>query len=672
MKKIYTLVLSLIIVCSMQAKNFYVSVNGDDSNSGSKSKPWRTPELSVKRALDYMRDNPNKSVQLIVCEGEYFIKQSITINGADINAPFTIMAESGKDVTFRADVDLNDWQKCNDAELRKLLGDDVADNVYQIDMKSLGITDFGEPNGTTNRVDLYCDGQRQILARWPNEGFTKAGSAMGVQPNKYQWLVADVKTSADGVMEYVDSRIDRWAEESEPCVFGYWHYDWSEGHHAIECIDAVSRQFFIRPPYHNYGYRSGCRFYGYNLLCELDVEGEYYINRKNGILYWYVPNLVDMSKSVITLSVSAPQYMFKVCDMDDFTLSGIDMQGSRGGGVEVLNSNRCLIYDCTIRQFAQRAIHIEGGVGNWVDNCTLENLGHDGIHLIGGNRKTLEPCNHKVTNSVVRNFSLYKRTYQPAIYTEGVGFLISNNLFTESSSSAMRIEANDCLIEYNQIFHVVTESDDQGGLDMFFNYALRGNVIRYNHWRDIRGATHYGSAGVRFDDIISGQVVYGNVFENIGGGHFGGVQIHGGKDNLIENNLFYNCSKAASFSQWSALSWDTKFNEPRHIKQVYENADIRSDVYLNRYPKLREPYASNLNRNVLRSNLLVKCLEMTSGDSGQNVIENNTMLSEEDSSHPISYYLQSDVLKQYGLAPIPFDKIGPHQNPDIKVNRKKR
>jgi hypothetical protein len=141
---------------------------------------------------------------------------------------------------------------------------------------------------------------------------------------------------------------------------------------------------------------------------------------------------------------------------------------------------------------------------------------------------------------------------------------------------------------------------------------------------------------------------------------------------LIENNLFYNCSKAASFSQWSALSWDTKFNEPRHIKQVYENADIRSDVYLNRYPKLREPYASNLNRNVLRSNLLVKCLEMTSGDSGQNVIENNTMLSEEDSSHPISYYLQSDVLKQYGLAPIPFDKIGPHQNPDIKVNRKKR
>ena len=105
MKKIYTLVLSLIIVCSMQAKNFYVSVNGDDSNSGSKSKPWRTPELSVKRALDYMRDNPNKSVQLIVCEGEYFIKQSITINGADINAPFTIMADAA---VKAADVDLID------------------------------------------------------------------------------------------------------------------------------------------------------------------------------------------------------------------------------------------------------------------------------------------------------------------------------------------------------------------------------------------------------------------------------------------------------------------------------------------------------------------------------------------------------------------------------------
>ncbi|MBO5660353.1 MAG: hypothetical protein J6R98_04880 [Bacteroidaceae bacterium] len=178
----------------------------------------------------------------------------------------------------------------------------------------------------------------------------------------------------------------------------------------------------------------------------------------------------------------------------------------------------------------------------------LENLGLDGIRLIGGNRHTLEPSNHKVTNTVVHNFSLYKRTYQPAIYVEGVGLTRSNNLFAESSSSAMRIEANECLIEYNQNFHVVTESDDQGGLDMFYNYALRGNVICYNHWRDIRGATHWGSAGVRFDDLISDQLVYGNVFENVGGGHFGGVQIHGGKDNLIENNLFYNCSKAVSFS----------------------------------------------------------------------------------------------------------------------------
>lgn len=670
MKKNCIFLLCLFLTMGLQAKNFYISTNGNDSNSGSKSKPWRTPKLAVERVLDYMRNNPDKHAQLIILGGEYYINEAIEIDGKGINAPLTICAEAGKDVIFRADIELKGWQKSGNPKLLELLGKDAMERIYQIDLKNLGVTDFGEPNGTKNRVDFYADGKRQILARWPNEGFTKAGEAMGTTKNKYVWWGANAKTSADGIMGYIDPRIDLWAEEEGPCVFGYWHYDWSEEHHAIDNIDPQNRIFYIRQPYHNYGYRSGCRFYGYNLLCELDVEGEYYIDRKNGILYWYAPKGVDMSKTEFTLSLSSPEYLFQISDMNNFTLSGIDMQGSRGGGIEITNSKHCLIYDCTLRQLGQRAIHINGGVENCVDNCTLEELGHDGIHLIGGNRKTLESCNHKVTNTIVRNFSLYKRTYQPAIYAEGVGFTISHNLFAESSSSAMRIEANECVIEYNQIFHVVTESDDQGGLDMFFNYALRGNVIRYNHWRDINGATHYGSAGVRFDDIISDQLVYGNIFENIGGGHFGGVQIHGGKDNLIENNLFYNCSKAVSFSPWGELSWETKFNEPKHIKVIFEDADIRSEVYLNHYPKLREPYGANLNRNFIRNNLIVKTPALSSGDSGQNVLEGNTLLGEEESSQPMSYYLRPKVLKQYGLTAIPFDNIGPQKKPTKTRSRK--
>ena len=252
----------------------------------------------------------------------------------------------------------------------------------------------------------------------------------------------------------------------------------------------------------------------------------------------------------------------------------------------------------------------------------------------------------------------------------GVGFVVSHNRFEESSSSAIRIEANDCLIEYNQVFRVVTESADQGGIDLFLNFALRGNVMRYNHWRDITGGTHCGSAGIRFDDIISGQTVYGNIFENVGGVNFGGVQIHGGKDNVVDNNLFYNCSIAVSFNPWSDQTWDERYNSKQHIHKIQHLADINSEIYLNRYPELRTPHKENHNRNFVRNNLIVKTPSITRGDGGQNVLENNTLLNDEKVIQPMSHYLQPKVLKQYGLTAIPFDNIGPQKKPTKTRSRK--
>lgn len=662
MKKITLLLLCLLFSLGLQAKNFYVSTSGDDSNSGSKHRPWRTPELAVERVLDYMRNNPGEAAKLIILEGEYYISKVIEINGKGIDAPFEITSQRGQEVTFRGDVTLSGWQKCNNPRLLSLLDKESAENVYQIDLKSQGISDLGKPNGISNRVDFYCDGKRQTLARWPNKGFTKAGQARGVEECKKSWLNAWITdATADGALEYLDARIDRWGEESAPCAFGYWHWDWSEQYHEIERIDTETRTLYIKPPYHAYGYRAGCRFYGFNLLCELDEEGEYYIDRQSGMLYWYAPKSVDMKESKFTLSRFAPEYMVRVNDMNDFSLCGINFQGSRGGGINLVNSNRCLIYDCKMRQFAQRAIIILGGVENCIDNCTLEELGHDGIYMRGGNIQTLEPCNHKVTNTTVRNFSLYQRTYQPAVCMSGVGFTVSHNRFEESSSSAIRIEANECLVEYNQVFRVVTESDDQGGIDMYLNFALRGNVIRYNHWRDITGGTHYGSAGIRFDDIISGQTVYGNIFENVGGEHFGGVQIHGGKDNKIDNNLFYNCSKAVSFTPWDDKTWDERYNSESHMRKIKHSVDINSEVYLNRYPELRTPHKENHNRNFIRNNLVVKSPQVTAADNGENVLENNTLIRGEDGVMPMEYYLQPKVMQQYGLTAIPYKKIGPQK-----------
>jgi len=134
------------------------------------------------------------------------------------------------------------------------------------------------------------------------------------------------------------------------------------------------------------------------------------------------------------------------------------------------------------------------------------------------------------------------------VLVDGVGSRISHNLMHDVRSSAIRLGGNDHMVEFNEVHHVVWESDDQGGVDMFGNATYRGNVFRFNYWHHVGGepgdgesgdgeAPDCGRAGVRLDDAISGVVVYGNVFHRCSAGRlgFGAVQIHGGKDNHVDN-----------------------------------------------------------------------------------------------------------------------------------------
>ena len=72
----------------------------------------------------------------------------------------------------------------------------------------------------------------------------------------------------------------------------------------------------------------------------------------------------------------------------------------------------------------------------------------------------------------------------------------------------MRLEGNDFIIEYNEIAHVVNESDDQGGLDMWNNPSYRGNIIRYNRWSDIQGGTNHGAVSYTHLDVYKRQSLY--------------------------------------------------------------------------------------------------------------------------------------------------------------------
>lgn len=284
-------------------------------------------------------------------------------------------------------------------------------------------------------------------------------------------------------------------------------------------------------------------------------------------------------------------------------------------------------------------------------------MGCGGMRVNGGDRKTLAPGHHYVENCTVSDISRLKRTYTPAVLLDGCGNRITHNQFERIPSSALRIEGNDQVIELNLIRNVVQESDDQGGLDCFGNPLYRGLVIRWNHWKDITGGTHCGAAGVRLDDMISGVAIYGNVFERCGAVLFGGVQIHGGKENLVDGNLFLDCFAGVSFSRWGEKRW------LEGIRAFLPQAD--SAPYLKRYPDLAR-LKQDTDVNYICRNVFSHCSAPFLRDGGKErtVLNLTTDRVVEPSVLADAERIRRDSqLHRLLIDPIPIGEIGTYAHP---------
>jgi hypothetical protein len=322
------------------------------------------------------------------------------------------------------------------------------------------------------------------------------------------------------------------------------------------------------------------------------------------------------------------------------------MSGGTGG----------LVAGCTLRRLGGDAVVVRGGHGHGIFGCAMYTLGCGGTRVAGGDRTTLTPGNHFVENCTVQDISRLRRTYAPAVHLDGCGNRVAHNLFQNMPSSAMRIEGNDQLIELNVIRHVVNESDDQGGLDMFGNPLYRGVSIRWNHWSNIVGGTHCGAAGVRLDDMISGVTVQGNIFERCGAVLFGGVQIHGGKENLIDGNVFLDCFAGISYSRWPPARWLESID--RFLPQASQ------PPYAMEYPELKT-LKDDPNVNYVCRNVFARCKPalLRAGGIQQTAVNVTT-----DQPLEMSQLFQPDGIRDHRyvrralLEQIPIDDIGPYDH----------
>jgi hypothetical protein len=595
---------------------FHVATDGSDSNPGTVQQPFATPERArdAVRALKKQGGLPKGGVAVVVHGGSYKLTRTFKLGAEDSGtetAPVAYRAAEGESPVFSGGARLKGFQLVQDAAILARLPEEARGRVWQVDLKSCGVTNLwplrlgGFSSGlgfkTHPVMELFFDNQPLPLARWPNEGFVRV---VGVSTNDAH-QIHGLRGSKSGTFTCDFDRAQRWKADPDVLLYGYWFWDWADSYERVAQIDTDKREITLAPPLHSYGYRKGQRFYALNLLSEIDQTGEWYLDRARGVLYVYPPS--DPNQAVVELS-AAPFTFVELQNASHVRLEGLTWDLGSADGIHVRGGEHCALVGCTVRRCGGDGVTIQGGTAHSLLSCDIHSMGRGGTVISGGDRKTLTSGGHLVENCHIHHLSRIDHTYTPAVLLSGVGNRVAHNLMHDIGSSAMRIEGNDHVIEFNEVCRVVLESDDQGGVDMFGNATYRGDVYRHNffhhigNWRNPRQAPDCGQAGIRLDDAISGVLVYGNIFRRCATGKlgFGGVQIHGGKENILDANLFLDCAAAVSFSPWGEARWRD------FVKGALDSKEIDRALHLSRYPSLAR-LDEDANVNHLWRNLVLDC-----------------------------------------------------------------
>ncbi|MDD5705233.1 MAG: right-handed parallel beta-helix repeat-containing protein [Kiritimatiellae bacterium] len=576
---------------------FFVSTDGNDGWSGRRPRHSRAgsdgPFATLARARDAVRELKQRQggrlaspVTVWVLGGCYHLEQPLALTAEDsgtAEAPVVYRAWPGAEVRLIGGRQVQGFARVSDPAVLGRLDRKARNRVWQANLRDMGIGDFGQPCGGFGLkeqgpgIELFFGDRRMQVARWPNEGFARIGGLLGLDPVSAHGLGGDKV----GKFIYEGDRPGRWAGEKEGWVHGYWFFDWADQRHRIESVDAANRTLAVSPPYHIYGYRKGQWFYAYNLLSELDAPGEWFLDRASGMLYFWPPSAIRGGRPTVSVLPS-------LVTMDGaafVTLAGLTLEVVRGDAVTVGGGDHCRIVGCTIRNVGGVAVNIAGGREHAVIGCDITETGGGGIIMSGGDRLKLKPAGHVAENNHICRYGRWTRMYQAGIRLGGVGLRVAHNLIHDAPHIGVLFSGNEHRIEFNEIHHVCEEANDAGAIYSGRDWTMRGTIIRHNYLHDLTGFEGRGCAGVYLDDCFSGTRIYGNVFSNASMA----VLLGGGRDNVVENNIFSDCLPAlhvdARGKGW-AKSWFT--GQDSTLFDGLKAVHPEQPPYSVRYPRLKE------------------------------------------------------------------------------------
>lgn len=563
--------------------NYYVASSGADTNPGTLSAPF----LTLERARNVIRTNgvPAGGVTVWLRGGTYYRTNTFALTNSDsgkLNSPVVYRGYPGETAVISGgkSTAAASWLPLNSSQTNRVAPGVNPTNIWELDVAAAGIThaapfpaDFGSWTifniyGTGydgGLCELFYNGQRQFLSRYPNHDLTNDdllttntamdGVAKGlVNSNVTLSYSTDSTNSLNYPGTYTNSagvpiavggafycksndvpRFTRWQSaftNGGLWLQGYWRVAWQIDAIKIIGFDVTNRAVLLDTNAHpangigsKYARPAGYKtepFWVLNLLEEMDQPGEWCVDFVRNKIYFYAPGPIA-DGSIVVSDFGSP--LVQITGGSNLVFQSVTFDAGLAQGIVITNGLQNLVLGCGFRNMGNYPVEISGGGTNGVVSCDLTNLAGGGVLVRGGTESTNAamrvPARDFVVNNLITNFSRVARVYAAAVDTgffgvinggggghfACVGTRVAHNCISTSPHCAVLHASCDNVFEYNEISHYQQVSDDLGAFYSYdYSYRHGNQTFRYNFIHD----SPYGN-GIDFDQDSLDMHIYGNV-----------------------------------------------------------------------------------------------------------------------------------------------------------------
>ena len=562
---------------------FFVATSGNDEWSGNLPEPNADstdgPFATLARARDAVRELKKthhgliEPVTIVVRGGKYVLDESLVLTEQDSGTracPVTYTAYPGETPVLSGGRRLTGWQP------------------YKGQIVQAGLP--GAKGGRWRARQLFFDGRRQPRARWPKCDPEHPGAA--------DWALMEgpAEEGSQTAFRYRPGTFRQsWAKPTQGEVSYYFYAQWAISTVPIRAINPHNRvitlvhggyQFDVFPWYVAdwspglQTFQPGNRFCVENLLEELDRPGEWCFDSEEGTFYFWPPSadiddaevvvpvldcLVDLrGASWITLSGLT---FTETTDGDNLHHDGTEGCGAMyarpgwryvGDALHLKNAEHCGIEDNCFDSVGGNAIYLEAdNARHVIRHNEIRGAGASGVCLAGS--KLRHPALNEVSDNYIHHGGVLNKYSAGVFLGTSDGNFISHNRIEHLPHHGVQLGDNPSgrnVVEFNEIRHVCREVHDNGAINSWMERPPKdgercGHIIRYNLIADCYSYAledgqlkKHWTFGIYLDNYTSNCLVYGNIVIRA---TWAGVLVHGGKNNVIENNVLVDCGANLRF-----------------------------------------------------------------------------------------------------------------------------